>query len=87
LGVTDYQGAKRNFSGCEKAPVFSAILRTYLALVEKVWEILKGFGRDSIDRLRRSLYLPWANNAFNRKVNNREGAFRRGTGKVAPQVF
>src|SRR4029077_8923169 len=42
----------------------------------------KGLGRDSIDRLRRNLYSLWANDALNRKVNNREGAFRGGTGKV-----
>jgi hypothetical protein len=80
--TADYQDAKRTFFGCEKAPVFPPYLERTVALVEKVWEIPKGFGRDSIDRLRRNLYSLWANDALDGKVNNREGAFRRGTGKV-----
>src|SRR5580700_5033864 len=76
---------RRNVSvyyGRETVPIFPPYLKPTVALVEKVWEILKGFGRDSIDRLRRNLYSLWANDALNGKVNNWEGAFRRGTGKV-----
>src|SRR5580700_2431094 len=60
----------------------SAILKTYRGSCRKSMGDPKGLGRDSIDRLRGNLYLLWANDVLNRKVNNREGAFRCGTGKA-----
>ena len=48
---------KGMFPGAKKRQPFPPYLKLTVALVEKVWEILKGFGRDSIDRLRRNLYF------------------------------
>jgi hypothetical protein len=45
---------KKEFLRTRKAPVFPPYLELTVAVVEKVWEILKGFGRDPIDRLRRT---------------------------------
>jgi hypothetical protein len=47
---------KSHFVRSKRAPIFPPYLKLTVALVEKVWEILKGLGRDSIARLR-NLYF------------------------------
>src|ERR1700675_4815120 len=73
---------KKEFLRTRQSASVSAIPRTYRGSCRKSMGDPEGIRTRFNRSLGKNLYPLCANDALNRKVNDREGAFRRGTGKI-----